>query len=345
MRALILMVAIFVGSTQFASAYSESYIQGHLKAFAPGDSSTPSVDVRPLDDPANPYRGDYGPFDHWCWEHFNRSITRANDPDWQVGLSQAEGYSIWIGPESMPTMHDLDGLKYSYSCVDANGYMIPHAVMTMNYGTETDQSLRKAIERRQQNFRPEYSGFWSLGPADPVVIADINEMRDRYFAAGYPTIPKWAADRHADMVFLPDGGVVLVSDQGDKPLAERYDASGNLVSQADMPQRDRWQATISPLADLSKSPYYQEKGNLNPSFPDLKLTNNQTYGGRYEVLAIPGSKDVAVIDYWENKTYTTQTEGADLLDRLTIDTRYFNRFNKDIIAAAYAAQQKYGVKP
>ena len=336
-----LLLVAFTASS--AAASSTGWIGGQVFAFPP-ESSDATLQVKPLDDPANPYKDQYSEFDRWAWQHYCRNINPGNDADWQLGLSQAQGIHPLAGPEFIQneTEDYSRGLRMVSSAVDDNGYMIPHydyVHRVASQGGEAPATLGEVVNKTDNRF-PPHARFWSLGALDAAVGKEIDAARDLYLATAYPFIPDWIAQSQQDAVFLPDGSVVTFDQatSAQSYIARRFDKDGKLLKEANVSDEDHWQH------ELLGGPRPEDSANFK-SF-DIPLpggymdttTNAQDVGWRYVVLG-GGKQVLSVIDYWEGRELTAQGEGNAVLEKLPVDYKYFSRLNHMIIEKVYQAQQ------
>src|SRR5688572_21983125 len=120
MRFVICTLLLTVCICTAASAAKPFYV----RAFPPHDTKEPSVIVKPLDDPGNPYVGLYSDYDLWAVEHFNSYITPENEFHWQVGLERAQGVHPYGGGSPGQVAVDRSkALTMTVTSVDENGYI------------------------------------------------------------------------------------------------------------------------------------------------------------------------------------------------------------------------------
>jgi hypothetical protein len=210
MRCLILSFAWGIALTSLALAQSTQQI----RAFKAGDKHEGSVIVKPLDDPANPYKDQYTDYDRWAVEHYNRHITLENHTEWQMGLDEAQG---------APYMHDNyphhprwdpeHGLYRTYTTVDKEGFVVPHLWRDPTW--EPPQALptvRESVTDSRDGWAPDPAGFWSLGRIPAAILASQKHGWEVATAMSNAPVAEWMVAKNRDAVLLPDGGVIFITD-------------------------------------------------------------------------------------------------------------------------------------
>lgn len=146
----------------------------------------PPVEVRPFNDPANPYRVDYSELDHWIWDNY--------DPG-------EENPALW--PLPIP-----EKLTQRSLVVDADGFAIPGLQLT-----------KIELDRRMQglpaNHKPGKCTLYSLGNLPDEVHFRNLEQRYRLIARYMPPIPQWLADTPSNWALqLTDETLVTLGEPG-----------------------------------------------------------------------------------------------------------------------------------
>jgi hypothetical protein len=271
-----------------------------------GSASTPiakdwtrgtTIPVKPLDDPANPYRGQYGPVDRWAWQH-------AIEPE-----AVEKARRVMTPPEGAQVTEPQPALILIP--VDAAGWALPfvefqrriHGEFAMQAGQEPKLTVAEAFladsqrwakqeaerDARQQQpdadmWPPPYN-YASHGKMPPHVYAEWESWFHGAQADRYPVIPAWLGENPPlAAVFLPDGTIVcygplglhFVADPEDERrgmslsvlsrTAEewyRYTAEGKLLERRPS-SADPWQWM------LSWNPELAQKVQLRGGYPSVR---------------------------------------------------------------------------
>jgi hypothetical protein len=141
-----------------------------------------TVEVRPLEDPANPYRTQYQDCDRWVIEHY-----LATDPD-----------------NSFPTEDRFAGYYVLEGYVDESGWLLPQIevqrLMAAWYQDGSVNPLRDTFPFR----------FNAAGAMDPALLKATRTAFAQARAPYLPKVPKWLAESPAEWsIILPDGRVVM----------------------------------------------------------------------------------------------------------------------------------------
>jgi hypothetical protein len=333
------------------TAHAEKYFW--VRAFKEGDKYEGSVVVKPLDDPANPYKDKYDDYDRWCVEHSNRFITLENHVTWQMGLSEAQGYpgGDKLRSGNYPEWDGTKALTIGYTEVDKDGFVVPHQWHPDQAAGYRPYTLREMLENSDTKWSPEPAGFWSMGYLEPAISEANAAQTDKEIAAEYPSIPKWMVTQNKDTVLLPDGGAIFVSDvisapadvvakyPGGKFYAERFSADGVQVKDMLVSGYFGWSKLLSdkPL----RNQYFREYESVHADGDVGSYNNLHGLGGRYTIYRDrEQGAALAVLDYWQDKLITPETGGADFLDKLTYDRHYFQQIDAQQLARIYMAQQE-----
>jgi hypothetical protein len=194
--------------------------RGHAPDGAAGGVSKvqSAVSIRPLDDPANPYRDKYGPGDAWIYEH-------AGAPAWDGAM--ADWPADW---------HTLEAF------VDSQGWLIPTSVVRRN--------REEVLVDRSRDCRNTYAVEYLANGVMPRELFEAHKCSQfSVWADYYMPVPQWLAvgpPRGAMLytngdvitVGLLGSGEILVprgekgegccGGSSDWPLC-RYDRNGNLI--------------------------------------------------------------------------------------------------------------------
>jgi hypothetical protein len=218
-----------------------------------------AVEVRPLDDTANPYRARYEDCDRWVVDHY---VVR--DPD-----------------NLFPTEDRFAGYYVLEGFVDEHGWLLPQVeVQRMTAAWYQDGSvnpLRDAFPFR----------FNAAGGMDAELLRSTRTAFAKARAPYLPMVQKWLADSPAEWsIILPDGRVVMKAwargQQWDPPgLSDfaapdsstygwwLFDAHGNMLS-ATLPQSYWFEATF-PAFRVAAANYSQPYLNVIEKYGHIHL--------------------------------------------------------------------------
>lgn len=217
-------------------------------AVAPGNSDAISV-VRPLDDPANPYVGQYGELEHWIYDHA-WSYAKLVEFRERCAAAGASGESPGIDT------------RFMAAYIDAEGWMQPIRP-PIDHAASLDTSLsireierRKSEEMQQQARRPDGSGKRATLNSRQTIFSDpgSDQLYTQFRLATFDfsarqtaRIPAWLAkDPPFHAVLVPNGEVVTYGQPGENPRPEfraegganapvlgwyRFNAAGELLEQ------------------------------------------------------------------------------------------------------------------
>jgi len=325
----------------------------YVRAFKEGDKYEGSVVVKPLDDPGNPYKDQYDDYDRWCVDHVNEYITLENHSTWQIGLDRAQGspWSNKMHSGNVPTWDPAKALTLTYTVVDKDGFVVPH--QWRGDGSESNKipTVADTLKSSDKKWAPDPAGFWSLGYMEPELNANQSAGIDRAIASGYPPIPQWMVAQNKDTVLLPDGGAIFLSDALNAPAdvaakysggtlyAQRFSSDGVEVKAILYGGYFGWSKILSdkPI----KNEYFRMYEKPMASGDIASYNNLHGLGGRYEIYRdFDNGGALAVLDYWQDKVFTPQEDGADFLDKLTYDWHYFQQVDAQQLARIYLAQQE-----
>jgi hypothetical protein len=226
------------------------------------------VQVRPLDDPANPYRSEYREWDHWAVANAGRQ-----DPKMQAHMQEQNRLlDEWFKrQDAAGEPHSIAGFNYKPYIpapgehwrtvgvqVDAQGYALP---LTQRWQSEAQmlQTPRDIFSPRQ----PDSSNYFYSAGGEP--SADLAAAWDAAFwdivGPAYPQVPEWLGRSGGVFyaVFVPNGEVVTLGAPGDRPAGlpvailhdydslpglelawHRYSAAGELLGRLPVPDRRQW---------------------------------------------------------------------------------------------------------
>ena len=345
MRQVVLVIVILVMTTSMAYARETPYV----RATVPGDDN-PTIKVAALDDPANPYCGQYSPLDQWAYEHYSSYVTIDNKFYFDLALPNIEEDMKALGLD-VGTMTFCSFVELAPDGEIA--YMIPTLGYTKDPGVPElfqPQTLGKVLLSHDYSYPPKENTlpyFWSIGLQDKSAVEEYHRAISTQLAPYYPKITDWmvANGKDGDLyTFLPDGGVIISSPEVKNDFNHRqsdmrwYGADGSLVKQATSDYMG-WEQLISDISWGGDNPYVRQKTHVEKSGRKTGTSNNSAGTGRYRAY-INESRDgfIAVVDYWQNKVLTPEVDG-DLTQLLIDPYPYFNQINFSEVAEVRLAQQ------
>jgi hypothetical protein len=344
MRCLIFGFACLLGIT---SAQAGVF---NIRAYKPEDIKQPSVIVKPLDAPGNPYAGQYSEYDRWAVEHYNMYVTPENDYFWQLGLAQAQGFHPSGGSPSDNPVDVSRGLSLIFTAVDDNGFVVPHGYrapddLPDDYVSTVAESLAHTEASQKQPAAGHSTGFWSLGFMEQSVHDAADRLTEKMWARDYPPIAPWMVAQNKDTVLLPDGGAIFIGDSRFAPQGvtgrwyiQRIGADGALQRGMLVDSPYSWNRILS--SRTIDNPYFRKYELTLATGEKTSYNNILGLGGRYTVYRDRDNGGaLAVVDFWQDRLYTPQQDGADFLDKLTIDWRYFQPIEAQRLARIYMLQQ------
>ena len=216
--------------------------------------------IKPLDDPANPYRGEYGAWDRWAYDNYlwlcsEYGFDRMTDDEYGQFMEDAANH-----------ISDVGGDQY-FMVVRGDGYLMPFVeasegepgqfpVMGWGHEVQADGALISYWIRSA--FVVETTGE---------LPDSLKDERDRAVAVvqapALPAIPEWLVDNPPYMFqFMPDGEIVTMGELGTwgddsvlyGPVWCRYSSEGELLGQTTGPQAYWWELYFPCLLYTSPSP-------------------------------------------------------------------------------------------
>jgi hypothetical protein len=344
MRQVVLLILVTLVVT-----FSTAYARGpYVMATVPGDSN-PTVKVAVLDDPANPYRGQYSSLDRWAYEHYSSYVTGENKFFFDLALPNIEEDMKALGLAAK-TMTFCSFVELSADGKVA--YMVPTLDYTKDPATPElcqPQTLGEVLLPHDYSYPPKENTlpyFWSIGLQDKSVMEEYHRAISTWIAPYYPKITDWMVTNGKDgdlYTFLPDGGVIIsspeVKDDSDHRQSDMrwYKADGNLIKQMNGDYMS-WERLISDITWGGENPYMRHKTHFDKSGRKTGTSNNSTGTGRYRAYVNEDhSGFLAVVDYWQNKVLTP--EDGDLTQLLVDPYPYFNFIDYIEVVQVYQAQQ------
>jgi hypothetical protein len=226
--------------------------------------TTASVAVKPLDDPANPYREQYGAWDRWIMENIGRSDPTMNaymnrvDREKRRELLKAKREKRDPDPKIMEqkwweVQPRNEKWQHFEIEVDEQGFVIPYLQqqldMTLRSRSVTnDRDYRVSWQQLQQQ-RGEPFRLWAGGVMPEDLKAQMEAARKGLLPLQpMPEVPEWlAATPPYWVIFMPNGEIVTLGALGtwqenwqDLPKEQqrpsggyfRFSPTGELLGQA-----------------------------------------------------------------------------------------------------------------
>lgn len=212
-----------------------------LVSWAPGLGL---IEVKDLDDPANPYKGQYGPWDYWLHEN-------------QHDMTDEE-VEAWNDGEVTP------GKRLEIICVDAAGYQIPVAAWDRQARERERRSANLSAVGNELEPPRNIRRFEFYGELPPEIEQGMFDARMEVAADYVPRIPEWLGQAPPlQALVLPTGEVVAYGELGTGADYDwhvehcnstvrhgdhhRYSADGKLL--AKLPREELWAKLFSPDLD------------------------------------------------------------------------------------------------
>jgi hypothetical protein len=194
------------------------------------------ISLMALDDPTNPYRGQYRAWDYWVYENVGtRSAELTDKKPTDMTRQELEAYVFHGG--NPPNWTERKARVYD------NGILVPYLVSIADFEQARSSNTSKELEAKS-------SFVTACGEMDPQLKADMQQAGYAAQAAFYPEIPEWLVSNPPDAaMLLPNGevvtegvvggdttddGAVLGSKAGccggSGSIFARYDAAGNLLA-------------------------------------------------------------------------------------------------------------------
>ncbi|MBN2082926.1 hypothetical protein JW859_12075 [bacterium] len=192
------------------------------------------IAVKPMDDPENPYRDQYKPWDLWCYDHIVAYDSDAEQKP--VDAMTYEEKQAFVYGTNKPT----NWIRILPEIED--GFLVP-----------SDVHVQRWEEAIANNQRLEYStavaesSVVAEGEIEPSLRDENYLATDAIRASYWPPIPSWLVDADPSRVLLlPNGDVITDGLLGEEhngstsgccggskdSLFARYDCSGQLVRTA-----------------------------------------------------------------------------------------------------------------
>jgi len=234
------------------------------------NSDGDSLVVRPLDDPDNPYKDKYGPWDIWVWDNYHAGYQQGT-----YTFFWFKGKMSSLGPDGEPMPENW---QHQALVVNEEGFAVPSTINYIQSSTYSDDTTVRELLYPERSsdagvFELHATGVFPEGFADQKQQARIAAM-----AEVLPPIPAWLGE-HPPLktVFSPigefvtygeldlhyreliqDGNLVNASRFQDE-IWYRYSADGELLGSFNKPGQ-RW-TSVNSWAEV----YCQEINNKTES--------------------------------------------------------------------------------
>jgi hypothetical protein len=249
------------------------------------------VELRPLDDPLNPWRGQYEAWDRWALQHYG-----GNDPERdehmrrqsdelqaaaRLALKEGRVFNEFElmkpyepGPDS--SWRDL------HVYVDPQGFQIPmRAVWQRELST---RSLRPGQGEPPSRHYSYHAG----GKMDSELLQAYDGAHAQMIAGAAPRIPAWLAEAAPEhCVFMTDGRIAV----------ESRDASGGRLWRLCSPEGELvWELPAAGLGDWREF-YGEELDRIRLNATARGQTASDWFAGTLLLLEEPGGRIVGAYDY------------------------------------------------
>lgn len=188
-----------------------------------------SITVEALDDPMNPYKDAYRPWDYWAIQYTNPELSIRKIPEgWKrfLDADYVEGGQLHYAAEESWFSLFPPNWEYQRIQVDIDGFVIPATVYA-----EMVEENRLLTDFRFSSVANKLSvfSFFAEGPMSfdlqQLKEQAIWDVRVKYF----PPVPAWLLEHYTSAVILPDGSFITKSplDQDKSWLQSIAQAEGN----------------------------------------------------------------------------------------------------------------------
>jgi hypothetical protein len=237
--------------------FAYKWPQGRLPAAQPGAPEI--LELKPLDSPDNPYRGQYGPWDKWIMDQFGKSNPKQDQKmnEQMMRRNEEMQKARKENRKPDPKLLEMDYYQYDPSdpwknymmMADSNGYVLPYLQAQIR------QQGQPIFER---DWREPYTSTHDpnadmlqfagggIMPAELQLQLD-DALKRTHPLQPIPPVPDWlAAAPPYSVIFVPNGDVLTYGELGswqegwDKLPKEqrkaaggwyRYSSSGELLGQ------------------------------------------------------------------------------------------------------------------
>ena len=191
-------VLIFMLLVATASAAADPVTADTVRVASNRDGD--NIEVRPLDDPDNPYAGQYGAWDIWAWDNYTPGFKHS---DYQHDYDSEPPVITGPDGELLP-----EGWMYTQVYVDAEGFVIPglrisELVWGQPDGLPLDEFILSVYTGRSNRV---CSTFFGSGVKPSELLEAEHDASWKQLAQQYPVIPAWLGEHLPQrLVFSPNG--------------------------------------------------------------------------------------------------------------------------------------------
>lgn len=199
----------------------------------PMQSTERYINVRPLDDPDNPYRDAYAQWDRWMLTNHKRLCSEfALNSDYSN--NSPPSHTLMNQVAKADDLHLFNDYEFYGMSIDDDGFLIPAGIAEQERLhtdiADPDPLLDHVLDRRYCMFRLDSAGF-----IPPELFDAYNTALHQVKAQALPPIAQWLVDAAPrSVLFIPTGDIVaLIPDSGDDDgtgdedaVWVRYDAGG-----------------------------------------------------------------------------------------------------------------------
>ena len=189
------------------------------------------TELRPLDDPDNPYVGQYEEWDIWAFEHFRPGMNaqaimaelQPPEPK-RSGVSLASPLYLWSDAAGQPVL-------WTAHRVDNDGFLLPYELSSKNFGREDLRFGSGAGQPVREMAQAFASGLIERAQYDAWQLQYTARSASRY-----PPIPAFIGEQPPlRLVFVPNGEFAVKGHLGLGDI-DNFD----MQSSGDLASRERW---------------------------------------------------------------------------------------------------------
>lgn len=160
------------------------------------------IELRPLDDPANPYSGQYSAYDRWVWEH----LVFAPTPSELKYFLNSSGLEAEAFRAGYPAGWSLERAQ-----VSAEGWLRPSKLGNSPF-PEPGRSLRDFVAQGRSAYSHSANPSVYAAGVLPAAMEAVRETDKLYWLASLaPPIPAWLGEHPPlSSILLPNGEVIAL---------------------------------------------------------------------------------------------------------------------------------------
>jgi len=306
---------------------------GNSLEWGPRGDVPDGFSIRPLDDPSNPYKDQYGPWDTWEYENYLQLCQ-----DYGIGnMTRQERWDFFFSHTDDPR---LDITQWHALVVSGDGFVIPCVVANSSTDTDSEGSVFSFGGATQ------YGGDWlgyyvsnafsfnSCGRMDESLLSQRDEAIDVGRAPNVPLIPQWLAENPPmSLMFIPEDRFITFGPLGSwddqETLSEHawfcFNWAGELIAKT-APDQQWWFEMFFPG--------FRQTWDSLGGIPNVQFDDAF---GMIRFYRQDTQEDLAYYDYYGTQLkdpYGNPDVG------LYMHTFLFQIFQGSHIPAMYAAQQE-----